>query len=264
MKKFFIWALAAPLFISLGAFGKPVTETVHLVNGKDLSPFYVFLKGIGRDDNKDNVFSIEDGMLKITGQHWGCVTTHEEYEDYRLVAEFKWGGPTWGDRKMATRDSGILVHSVGEDGGYGGTWMHSIELQIIEGGTGDFIVVGDKSDNFSITAEVADEKQGSSYVFEDGGKEATITSGRINWWGRDPDWEDTIDFRGDQDVENPVGEWNTLEAVVDGDMIEIHLNGVLVNRATKVRPSSGKIQVQSEGAEIWFRKLDLYPLDRSK
>ncbi len=252
------------LFLTVEVSAKPVKETVHLVNGVNLSPFYVWLKDIGRDMNKDMVFSIQNGMLHITGEHWGCVTTKEEYEDYRLVAEFKWGPQTWGNREKATRDSGILVHSVGEDGGYSGTWMHSIEIQIIEGGTGDFIVVGDKSDKFSITAEVAPEKQGSSHVFHEGGEEATITSGRINWWGRDPGWEDVIDFRGAQDVENPVGEWNTLEAIVDGDTIEVHLNGVLVNRATQVRPNKGRIQIQSEGAEIWFRKFDLHPLEESK
>lgn len=243
---------------------EPVTETIHLINGKDLSPFYTFLRGIGRDKDPNKVFSIEDGMLRITGEDWGCVTTHEEYEDYRLVAEFKWGERTWGDRAKATRDGGILVHSVGEDGGYSGIWMHSIEIQIIEGGTGDFIVVGDKSDRFSLTVEAAAEQQANCYVFEEGGKEATINSGRINWWGRDPGWEDVLGFRGARDVENPVGEWNTIEAIVDGDTIEVHLNGVLVNRATKVRPSKGRIQLQSEGAEMWFRKLDLHPLDRNK
>ena len=249
---------------NLGAgFAESVKETIHLIEGNDFSRFYTFLKDIGKDKNLDNVFSMEEGILKISGEHWGCVTTKQEYEDYRLVAEFKWGGKTWKNREKASRDSGILVHSVGEDGGYSGVWMHSIEVQIIEGGTGDFLVVGDGSDNFSLTAEVAAEKQESSHVFEDGsGREATITSGRINWWGRDPGGEDGIAFRGAKDVEIPVGEWNTLEAIVEGDMIEVRLNGVLVNRASKVRPNKGRIQVQSEGAEIWFRKIDLLPLDK--
>ena len=52
-----------------------------------------------------------------------------------------------------------------------------------------------------------------------GGKSVTMDSGRFNWWGRDPAWKDEIGFRGHQDVENPVGEWNRIEAICDGDTI---------------------------------------------
>jgi len=37
-------------------------------------------------------------------------------------------------------------------------------------------------------------------------------------------------------------------------------NGVLVNQAYNVKPSSGKIQIQSEAAEIYFRKIALTSL----
>lgn len=240
--------------------GKEEGEVIHLMNGKDLSPFYIFLKDFGRDKNPDDVFSIQDGILHISGQHWGYLNTIEEFENYRLIAEFKWGGKTWGEREKAARDSGILVHSTGEDGAYGGTWMYGIEIQIIEGGTGDLLVVADKSDKFSITCEAAPEMQGSCHVFQAGGEEVTLNIGRMNWWGRDPGWEDVIDFRGAKDVEKPVGEWNRLDIRVEGDTIEVKLNGELVNRATEVKPSKGRIQIQSEGAEILFRKIDLIPL----
>ena len=64
-------------------------------------------------------------------------------------------------------------------------------------------------------------------------------------------------FRGKQDVEFPVGEWNTLKVVADGDELTYFLNGILVNKATDVKPSRGRIQIQSEGAEIFFRKIDM-------
>ena len=57
------------------------------------------------------------------------------------MLEFKWGERTWHDRENAARDSGLLVHSNGSDGGYNGIWMPSIEVQIIEGGVGDFVPV---------------------------------------------------------------------------------------------------------------------------
>jgi hypothetical protein len=57
-----------------------------------------------------------------------------------------------------------------------------------------------------------------------------------------------------------VGEWNRLECIVKDDEITVILNGVEVNHAQNVKPSRGKIQVQSEGAEIFFRKIELIPL----
>jgi hypothetical protein len=115
----------------------------------------------------------------------------------------------------------VLLHSQGEDGGREGIWMHSIECQIIEGGVGDFIVVGDGTDDFQITSTVAPEKQGESYIFMPGGKPVTINIGRINWFARDPDWKNEFGFRGKNDVEKPVGEWNTLECIAVDDRITV-------------------------------------------
>jgi len=42
------------------------------------------------------------------------------------------------------------------------------------------------------------------------------------------------------------------------------LNGVLVNRGVDVQPRKGKIQIQSEGAEVFFRRFDLIPLAENK
>lgn len=237
-------------------------KTIALFNGKNLEGWYTFLKDRGRNNDPKEVFTIKDGMIQITGEEWGCITTDKNYKDYKLAVEFRWTGKTHEPRKNKTRDSGVLVHSQGKDGAYSGTWMNSIEVQIIEGGTGDFIVVGDGTDKFSITSPVAPEKQGASYVFQPGGELVTINKGRINWYGRDPGWKDELDFRGAQDVEKPVGEWNLLECVVVGDDITVFLNGTLVNYATDVKPKKGRIQIQSEGAEMLVRKVDLTSLSR--
>lgn len=235
-------------------------KTYQLFNGKNLKGWYTFLKDRGRDNDPKKVFTVQDGMIRISGEEWGCITTEKEYENYTLTVEFKWGDETWGNRAKAARDGGVLIHSQGEDGGYGGIWMHSIEVQIIEGGTGDLLVVGDKTDKFALTAPVAAEKQGSSHLYEAGGRPVTINGGRINWWGRDPEWKDVLGFRGSKDVEKPVGEWNTLVSVVEGDRLKVYLNGVLVNEAFDIKPSKGRIQIQSEGAEMFVRKVELKPL----
>ena len=234
--------------------------TIHVFNGKDLTGFYKFVKERGRDKDPLNVFTVKDGMLHITGEEWGCVTSNDEFENFRLIVEFKWGELTHANRKDAARDSGVLVHSTGEDGGYSGVWMHSIECQLIEGGTGDLLVVGDGSDNFHLTALTAPELDKNCGVFKPGGQPRTITSGRINWWGRDPEWQDVKGFRGKQDVEKPLGEWNRIECIADGAKLTVLLNGVTVNECFDVKPSKGRIQVQSEGAELFVRRVDVVPL----
>jgi len=235
-------------------------KTIQLFNGQNLDGWYTFLKNRGRDNDPKGVFTVKDGMIRISGEEWGGITTYTEYENYSLIAEFKWGELNFEPRLENARDSGVLLHSQGEDGSSDGIWINSIECQIIEGGTGDFIVVGDGSDRFQITSTVALEKQGNSFVFQPDGHKETINQNRINWFGRDPEWKDEFGFRGNNNVEKAVGEWNTLECIALNGQISIFLNGVLVNKATDVKPNKGRIQIQSEGAEIFFRRIELKPL----
>lgn len=236
------------------------TETIQLFNGKNLDGWYKYLKSTGRDNDPKNVFTVANGEIFITGEDYGCITTTEEYENYRLVVEYKWGTKTYEPRVDRARDNGVLIHSQGEDGAFSGSWMYSIECQIIEGGTGDFLVVGDGSETYQLTAMVANPDKEGAKLYQSGGRPATIYSGRIDWFARSPMWKDTVDFRGKHDIENPVGEWNTMEVVAFGDKVDIFLNGKLVNQAFNVRPTKGRIQIQSEGAEMYVRKVELTPI----
>jgi hypothetical protein len=232
----------------------------QLFNGKNLDGWYTFIQGRGRNNDPHKVFTVQNGLIRISGEEFGCITTNDEFENYKLLVEFKWGDSTYTPRVDNARDSGVLLHSIGEDGGSSGIWMHSIECQIIEGGTGDFIVVGDGSKNFSLTCPVAPEQQDGSYVYQPSGNVITINEGRINWFGRDPEWKDVKGFRGAKDVEKPAGEWNQIECIVNGKEILIYLNGTLVNQAVDVQPQKGKIQIQSEGAEIFFKRIEIVSL----
>lgn len=243
------------------ATGARAADPVALFNGKDLSSFYTFLRDRGRDNDPKQVFTVVDGLIRISGEEWGCITSKDEFSNFELTVEFKWGEKTWGDREKAARDSGILIHSIGEDGAYSGVWMHGIEVQMIEGGTGDLLVVGDGSQTFELTCPTAEVTEGTPHVYKLGGKPHTINKGRIDWWGRDPAWTDTINFRGKDDVEKAHGEWNTVHVVARGSSIRVELNGVLVNEALDVKPSKGRIQIQSEGAEVFVRKIELTPLE---
>lgn len=235
-------------------------RTVSLFNGRDLAGWYTFLQKQGRDKDPDQVFKVEKKQIHISGYEYGCITTDKEYKDYDLEVEFKWGSKTHEPRVDAARDNGVLIHSQGKDGAFSGNWMYSIECQIIEGGTGDFLVVGDGSDKFSITSPVAPQNQGGAYFYKSDGDTVTIHKGRINWFARDPGWKDVKGFRGAKDIEKPVGKWNKIRVIAMDDDVYFYLNGVLVNRAIRVRPSVGRIQIQSEGAEMFVRKVELTPL----
>src|SRR5260221_5657068 len=101
--------------------------TIHLFNGQNLDGWYTFIKDRGKDNDPKAVFTVKDNLIHISGEEWGCITTNKEYENYKLVVEYKWGEKTFGERLDKPRANGILFHSKGNDGGYSGTWMHSIE-----------------------------------------------------------------------------------------------------------------------------------------
>lgn len=245
---------------------RPTDGPIVLFNGKDLSGLYTWLSDTKYEDPR-HVFSVQDGMLHISGDGYGGISTKNEYRDYHLIVEFKWGERTLEPRKEKARDSGILLHCVGQDGSYNGNWLASIEYQIIEGGTGDYIVVSGKYDDgssvpMSLTCETAKDRDGEN-VWKKGSPRTTFHRGRINWYGRDPDWKDVLSFRGKDDVEKPPGQWNRLEAICDGGHITNVVNGVVVNEGFDAFPSAGKILIQAEMAELFVRKWELWPLGKA-
>jgi hypothetical protein len=250
-----------PVILAL-AFAAPSEDAVApdrkipLFNGRNLDGWYTWLRESRYTDPKQ-VFTVRDGQVRISGEEWGGLATRQSYRDYHLVVEWRWGTRAWGNRETRARDSGILVHGVGEDGAASGTWLESIESQIIEGGTCDIILVAGKS-RPSLTAKV--REQGRETYWDKNGTPASRSSGRIDWWGRSPEWKDAFGFRGPNDVEKPVGEWNRQEIFADGDKLTYVLNGRLVNQAYNLSHRAGKIQIQSEGAEIFIRKVEIEPV----
>lgn len=240
---------------------KPASDVVHLLNGKDLSGWYTYLKDHGRDRDPNGVFKVGHGHLHISGLDWGYIATERAYENYRLVVEYKWGEGTSAPREHAARDSGIILHCTGEDGAYSGLWMRGIEVQMIEGGTGDLIIVGDSTERFQITGMAKVPAPDQYARFLPGADPVTpIGGGRIAWSQHDTGWEDVKGYRGKHDVEKPLGEWNHLDCLVVSNTITVTLNDQVINRAYDVRPSRGPLLIQSEGAEVVFRRIDLTPL----
>lgn len=254
--------LSALLLLITSAWSAPIqpTRTVQLFNGRDLSGFYTWLRTQKYEDPA-HVFSVKDGLIRISGEEWGGLTTKDEYRDYRLIVEWKWGGPNLGNRAGHARDSGVLVHGAGPDGaGNSGIWLESYESQIIEGGTGDIIIVSPNG-GISLTADTRAGLPAGQIYWQRGGTPTTRDRGRINWYARDPQWKDVLGFRGSVNIEKPAGQWNRTEVICQGDRLTNKLNGKVMAEAYKLSRSAGKIQIQSEGAEILIRKVELRPLD---
>lgn len=64
--------------------------------------------------------------------------------------------------------------------------------------------------------------------------------------------------------EKPLGEWNRYRIVLDGGRLELYVNDLLQNVATDVEVRPGRIALQSEGAAIEFRKIELRPRGSAK
>lgn len=234
-------------------------ETTPLFNGKDLSGFTTWLQASATEDPK-KVFTVHDGMIHASGDGMGYVATAKPWRDYRLTLEYKWGTRTDGGKYV--RNSGVLVHA-GRDGEAGkGAWAPSIEVQLAQGCEGDLIGIRGK-DPLTMTVETVlgpDRRP----RWKRGGT-PTVYSGKQFWWSNhDPDFKELLDTRGKNDVASPLGEWTRVEVVADGKRLAVSVNGVQVNEATEVSPSSGRILLQCEGHEVFFRKVDIHPLPEKK
>ncbi|HEV3003745.1 MAG TPA: DUF1080 domain-containing protein [Pirellulales bacterium] len=252
----------------------PTATLVRLFNGRDLGGFYTFLgppkadaKPLGRNRDPKRVFSVRGGLLRISGQIDGGLVTEREYANYKLTVEYRWGQKTWPPKERAARTSGILLHCVGRDGGFQQRWLTSIKCQIKEGTTGDFVVFpsqGQWKPSVTVEADRRDIEKNAKrlvlYRYMPGAPLTTLSTGFVVRAGRDPGWKDEKGFRGADGLELPPGEWNTLECICQNDTITVRLNGQTVNVGTAVRPKRGRIMLQSNGAEIFFRRVDLEPL----
>ena len=266
MKHIIIFACLAAS--SIGTAAEPTVprgSPIILFNGRDLTGFTTWSKESGRD-NSAGTFSVDNGMLHVSGIGLGYAATDREYKDYHLSLEYKWGKRTDGSKYV--RNSGVLLHGIGRDGARDGTWMTSIECQLAQGCEGDLIVIrgtDEQGDTWpaTISSETVVASDGKTR-WKPGGSKTTY-SGKQFWWSKhEAGFEELLDTRGKDDVASRLGQWTRVECICDMDRITIKINGVTVNECFDVRPSSGKILLQNEANEIYFRNVVLHPLERNR
>jgi|ERR1043166_454384 hypothetical protein len=260
-------------FVAVFLLAAPQESAVPLFNGKDLSGWTTWLGDTKREDPR-GVFSVRDGMIRVSGDGFGYLATEKEYSDYRLAVEFKWGRKNWRGREKNARDSGIFLHSVGPDGNSidgNGAFRCAVECQVMQGRVGDLMLIKGKDEQgktipVRFAAEVAPGRDRESWpTWKKGGEKIVLEqTGRLNWSAIDPEWKDVLDFRGKHDVESAGGEWTMVECLCDGGRIAVWVNGTQVNEATDCIPRVGRILLQCEGSEIFFRKVELHPLKSVK
>ncbi len=219
----------------------PHDPAIVLFNGSDLSQFDTFIRERGLNSDPDHVFRVEDGVIHVSGHEMGYIVTKQPFHRFYLRADFKWGEGTFGERAGQARDSGILYNIQGEPK----VWPRSLEFQIKEGETGDFWM----TDGAALTGS-----DGKRVTGPPGGAK------NIGHIDKGPE-QNVVGFRNTTgEFEHPHGEWNTLEVIVEDKVVRQYVNGKLANVGTDPFPTEGKVLFQSEGAEIYFRNIQLSPL----
>lgn len=244
-----------------------------LFNGADLSGWETYLgppfdtvlnqwdsMPVGLNRDPLHVFSVVDvdgeKAMRISGEQFGGINTLEEFENYHLQLQFKWGHLQWPPRKQGKKDSGLMYHAVGAQGADGGFWMRSQEFQIEEGDCGDFWACAGAV--FDVHATMQAD---SSYIYDLKGPLTTFSTASAT--GRN--------CVKSGDAEKPTGEWNTLDLYCYGQTSIHVVNGVVVMVLQNSRQLDGdketplikgKIQIESEGAEVYFRNIRIRSIDK--
>ncbi len=239
---------------------------VSLLNGRDFTGWYTVLARSGRGvAEQKGIVRMEDEMLHIlgndvndTGLEAGYLATNQEFENVRIRVEYKWGQKQFGQRAISKRDNGLLYGVVGGDK----VFPRCVECQIEEGDVGDFFLVDGvrgiqpRHDNGLFGINVT-RQHGFAPV-----------SPNAKAPGEEPSTGRKIK---DGNFEMLDG-WNTVEVIHQGDRAAHIVNGRCVNVVTNLQQpdpaghgsylplTRGKIAIEIEFAEIWFRRVEVKAL----
>jgi hypothetical protein len=255
-----------------------------LFNGRDLAGWEKWLgprksgyldpaseaePALGLDNDPLEVFTVveKDGApaIRISGEIFGAITTKESFDNSHILVEYKWGEKKWPPRAEPQhhRDSGILYRCIGPHGAGSYAWKRSVECNIMERGVGQWwsvagTIVDIEGRKIVLTDDPTVPYQGEGpgeqcIVYERGGPQFTTGEG--------------ITSRLDPEK---AGEWNVCEVIAWGNVGLHLLEGQVVLALVNPRYRegdreiplvSGTMQLQSEGAELFVRRVEVRPID---
>jgi hypothetical protein len=213
---------------------------------------------LGLNNDPLHVFTIEmvegQPVLHISGQIFGGYSTKMEFSNYHLSAEVKFGEKKYEPKLNVIRDNGILYHAKEPHGQFWNVWMRSHEFQVEEGNMGDYYELVDVAmDIHGRQKDTVNHKGG--YIYDP--KAPLAPTGNVS--------------RLAGDFESPHGEWTTVEIYCFGDKSVHIVNGhvvmilehsrTLLPNGTSTPLTSGKIEIQSEGAEAYYRNIKIRKID---
>jgi hypothetical protein len=218
---------------------------ISLFNGVDFTGWDRYLgkpsesePALGLDNDPRAVYSVVtlDGepAIRISGEIWGALISQQSLGDFHLRAEYKWGTLTWPPRNLI--DSGVMYLSRGPLGAVNaggpdlsdpigsGAFLVSMEYQVLPRDIGGIYNLG------PIAFQPATRTPGSERA----------------------------------------GEWNQIDILFQSGVAQHFLNDELVGGGSEFQLEwpgeapmplrDGKLQIQSEGAEIYYRQIELLPL----
>jgi len=118
-------AIAQPKAINNKKTENKGSEKIMLFNNKDLSNWVFKLKDPSVDPAR--VFSVQNGVIHITGNPFGYMRTRDAYSNYKLHVEWRW--------PSEATNSGVFIHAQPPDS----VWLRCVECQLQAGNAGDFV-----------------------------------------------------------------------------------------------------------------------------
>ncbi len=195
-----------------------------LFNGKDLS-------GWTNVNTADDTWSVRDGMIVCTGHPIGVMRSNRQYENFLLHIEWR--------HMEAGGNSGVFLWSTGTVP-EGKRLPKGMETQMLEL---DWVNLHKRADG---TLPPIAYVQGE--LFGAGGLEAVPDNPRGS---RSKSLEHRCKGKG---------QWNVYDVVAVDGTVKLAVNGKFVNGISQSSVKKGYLCLESEGAEIHFRNIQILEL----
>lgn len=223
---------------------------------------------LGLNNDPVGVFTVDsqsgEPAIHVSGQVFGAITSRESFGNVHIRVSYKWGGKKWPPRDEARhyRDTGILYWAIGAQGAGSYAWMRSVECNIMEKGVGQWWSVDGTHVDVEGRKVTLENDPAIPYRGEGAGEQCIL------WQPGAPQFTTGEGITSLRDPEK-AGAWNTCEVIAWGNVCLHLLNGEVVLALTNPGYTAegrehalnqGRIQLQSEGAEVFFRSAEARPI----